>query len=288
MPLTIILVECGLELIPKEIRKHSAIQRNLKRDNYSSQLLDNALHHSAMVKLKDVGKRGRPDITHTCLLNALGSPLNKSGNLKLYIHTLNNKIFEFNPQIKITRNYNRFKGLMAKLLRENEIRIKELLLISQFNGNLRDLVKDDNFNPEIVINFIPNDLKGKKDAEELIYDVWKSFQKDYEIKGKDSNNTRIESNKGHQFFGYLIKYINEDFRKAKIGRIHVTTYRKAKGLEADLVITTSIDSSNFAVEDQKRRLLYVAATRSKKHLILTFANKISGARRFTRGRSKKS
>ena len=58
-----------------------------------------------------------------------------------YIHTLNNKIFEFNPQIKITRNYNRFKGLMAKLLRENEIRIKELLLISQFNGNLRDLVK---------------------------------------------------------------------------------------------------------------------------------------------------
>ena len=141
MPLTIILAECGLELIPKEIRKHPAIQRNLKRDNYSSQLLDNALHHSAMVKLKDVGKRGRPDITHSCLLNALGSPLNKSGNLKLYIHTLNNKIFEFNPQIKITRNYNRFKGLMAKLLRENEIRIKELLLISQFNGNLRDLVK---------------------------------------------------------------------------------------------------------------------------------------------------
>ncbi len=141
MPLTIILAECGLELIPKEIRKHPAIQRNLKRENYSSQLLDNALHHSAMVKLKDVGKRGRPDITHSCLLNALGSPLNKSGNLKLYIHTLNNKIFEFNPQIKIARNYNRFKGLMAKLLRENEIRIKELLLISQFNGNLRDLVK---------------------------------------------------------------------------------------------------------------------------------------------------
>jgi len=141
MPLTIILAECGLELIPKEIKKHPAIQRNLKRENYSSQLLDNALHHSAMVKLKNVGKRGRPDITHSCLLNALGSPLNKSGNLKLYIHTLNNKIFEINPQIKIARNYNRFKGLMAKLLRENEIRTKELLLISQFNGNLRDLVK---------------------------------------------------------------------------------------------------------------------------------------------------
>jgi len=93
-----------------------------------------------MVKLKDVGKRGRPDITHSCLLNALGSPLNKSGNLKLYIHTLNNKIFEINPQIKIARNYNRFKGLMAKLLIENEIRIKNLLLISEFKGTLRELV----------------------------------------------------------------------------------------------------------------------------------------------------
>lgn len=141
MPLTVILAECGLELIPKEIMEHPAIQRNLKREKFSSLLLDNALHHSAMVKLKDVGKRGRPDITHSCLLNALGSPLNKSGNLKLFIHTLNNKIFEINPQIKIARNYNRFKGLMAKLLRENEIRIKQLLLISKFNGNLMDLVK---------------------------------------------------------------------------------------------------------------------------------------------------
>jgi rRNA small subunit pseudouridine methyltransferase Nep1 len=141
MPLTVILAECGLELIPEEIKNRPAIQKNVKKDYYPSLLLDNALHHSAMVKLKDVGKRGRPDITHNCLLNALGSPLNKSGNLKLYIHTLNNKIFEINPQIKIARNYNRFKGLMAKLLKENEIRIRELLLISQFNGNLMDLVK---------------------------------------------------------------------------------------------------------------------------------------------------
>ncbi|MHA1242087.1 MAG: 16S rRNA methyltransferase [Promethearchaeota archaeon] len=140
MPLTVILAECGLELIPEEIKNRPAIQKNVKKDYYPSLLLDNALHHSAMVKLKDVGKRGRPDITHNCLLNALGSPLNKSGNLKLYIHTLNNKIFEINPQIKIARNYNRFKGLMAKLLRENEIRIKNLLLISEFKGTLRELV----------------------------------------------------------------------------------------------------------------------------------------------------
>ena len=88
MPLTIILAECGLELIPKEIKKHPAIQRNLKIERPSSLLLDNALHHSAMSKLDNKSKRGRPDILHLCLLNALGSSLNKSSNLNLFFHTM--------------------------------------------------------------------------------------------------------------------------------------------------------------------------------------------------------
>ena len=53
MPLIIFLVECGIELIPKEIRTHSAVRKNLSAQIYSSQLLDNALHHSAMVTLKN-------------------------------------------------------------------------------------------------------------------------------------------------------------------------------------------------------------------------------------------
>lgn len=140
MPLTIIFVECGLELIPSNIRNHPAIQKNLKKDSYPSKLLDNAIHHSAMVRLKGVEKRGRPDITHVCLLNALGSIANKSGNLKIYLHTFENKIFEINSDLKIARNYNRFKGLMAKLLIENKTRIDRLLLISECGGNLSELV----------------------------------------------------------------------------------------------------------------------------------------------------
>jgi len=140
MPLTIIFVECGLELIPLEIRNHPSIQKNLKKDSYPSKLLDNAIHHSAMVKLDSVEQRGRPDITHACLLNALGSTANKSGNLNIYIHTFENKIFEINPAIKLARNYNRFKGLMAKMLMENKIGNENLQLISEFKGTLRDLV----------------------------------------------------------------------------------------------------------------------------------------------------
>jgi rRNA small subunit pseudouridine methyltransferase Nep1 len=151
MPLTVILAECGLELIPEEIKNNPAIQKNIKNQSYPSKLLDNALHHTAMGKLRDVKKRGRPDITHVCLLNALGSPLNKSGNLKLFIHTSNNIIYEINPEIKIARNYNRFKGLIAKLLIEGEIKTEDLLLISRIKRNLSEILKS--INSEEIILF---------------------------------------------------------------------------------------------------------------------------------------
>lgn len=140
MPLIIILVECGLELIPKHIRNHPAVKRNLSSNIYSSQLLDNALHLSAMKNLKNIEKRGRPDISHLCLLNALGSVLNKSGYLELYIHTINNKIFKFNSEIRIARNYNRFKGLMAKMLIEGDIIANGTPLILHIERSLKELI----------------------------------------------------------------------------------------------------------------------------------------------------
>jgi len=150
MPLIIILVECGLELIPKQIRHYTSVKKNLSTGIYSSQLLDNALHLSAMKNLKKFKKRGRPDIAHVCLLNALSSPLNKSGNLILYIHTINNKIFKFNSEIRIARNYNRFKGLIAKMLVDGSIETKTSKLIVPFNGNLRELLAEFE-NPEIYL-----------------------------------------------------------------------------------------------------------------------------------------
>ena len=156
MPLTVILAECGLELIPEEIKNSPAVQKNIKKKSYSTKLLDNALHHSVMGKLKDVAKRGRPDIAHLCLLNALGSPLNKSGYFKLYLHTYNDLVYEINPEIKIARNYNRFKGLMAKLLMDDEIRTEGLLLISRIKKKLYELIK-----PSISEEKILFSSKGK-------------------------------------------------------------------------------------------------------------------------------
>ncbi|KKL67373.1 hypothetical protein LCGC14_2135620 [marine sediment metagenome] len=150
MPLIIIIVECGLELIPKHIRSHPAVKKNMSTSIYSSQLLDNALHFSAMKSLMNREKRGRPDISHLCLLSVLGSILNKSGNIELYLHTINNKIFKFNPEVRIARNYNRFKGLMAKLIIDGRIEIGNELLITSVLKNLDELINSFN-NPKIDI-----------------------------------------------------------------------------------------------------------------------------------------
>ena len=150
MPLILILAECALELIPKEIRGEPFIKKQIKDDNYPSQLLDTALHHSSMKNLENYQKRGRPDILHLCLLNALGSPLNKHKNLKIFFHTINNEIFEVLPEIRIARNYNRFKGLMGKLLIEGDINADGKKLISKYDGDLDSLIKSFK-NPEIII-----------------------------------------------------------------------------------------------------------------------------------------
>jgi rRNA small subunit pseudouridine methyltransferase Nep1 len=136
MPLNIILVECGLELIPKKIRNHPSVKRNFSKKLYASQLLDVALHHSAMRILNDFNKRGRPDILHICLLNALSSVLNKTGHLNLYFHTYKNRLFKLNPEIRISKNYNRFKGLMAKLLIDGMIKAEKEILIYELNKSI--------------------------------------------------------------------------------------------------------------------------------------------------------
>ena len=169
MPLIIIFVECGLELIPKQIRSHPSVKKNLSSRIYSSQLLDNALHFSAMKNLKNHQKRGRPDIIHICLLSALGSPLNINGNLTVYIHTCNNKIFRFNPEIRIARNYNRFKGLMAKLLIDGSIETEALKLITPFKGTLKELINEFE-DPELILL----SSKGK-----MINNYKKLFTKDF-------------------------------------------------------------------------------------------------------------
>ncbi len=121
--LTLILAETALETIPKKLWRHPAIERYSEKRGKSPEflLLDRSYHHTVMKSLKGNEKRGRPDIVHFALLEALSSPLNKERLLQIYVHTINDYVIMVNPQVRLPRNYNRFIGLMEQLFEFRKI-----------------------------------------------------------------------------------------------------------------------------------------------------------------------
>jgi len=121
--LHLILLESALELVPREIIRHPAVLKNARRRKKkpAETLLDVSLHYHAMKTLPNREKRGRPDIVHVSLLNALESPLNKEGKLRIYVHTYDGHIIFIKPETRIPRNYNRFVGLMEQLLTKGKV-----------------------------------------------------------------------------------------------------------------------------------------------------------------------
>ena len=116
--LHLVFVEAALELVPVEILGHPSVRRNAKRRDRRPEetLLDRSLHHYAMDRLPDSERRGRPDIIHFCLLEAMGSPLNRSGLLRVWVSTIGGQVIEVDPSTRPPRDYNRFKSLMEQLL----------------------------------------------------------------------------------------------------------------------------------------------------------------------------
>lgn len=89
------------------------------------ELLNADYHKSVLLKHKRDPSKYRPDIVHQVLMSLLDSPLNKSGHLKVYIHTWNNVLIDVDPSIRIPRTFNRFSGLMVQLLHKLSIRASE-------------------------------------------------------------------------------------------------------------------------------------------------------------------
>ena len=121
--LNIVLIESALELIPREIWGHPAVLKNARKRGKKpgEMLLDTSLHYHAMKNLKFREKRGRPDIVHVSLLNALSSPLNIEGKLRIYIHTISDYVIFIHPETRIPRNYQRFVGLIEQLFIEGRV-----------------------------------------------------------------------------------------------------------------------------------------------------------------------
>jgi len=123
MTLHLVLVEAALELVPPEILGHPSVRRNAKRQGKRPEetLLDRSLHHYAMDRLPGGERRGRPDIVHFCLLEAMGSPLNRSGLLRVWVSTLDGRVVEVGPSTRLPRDCGRFTSLMEQLLLEGRV-----------------------------------------------------------------------------------------------------------------------------------------------------------------------
>ncbi len=142
--LILVLAEAALETVPKDLWSHPAVRRHAKRHGKppGSLLLDRSLHHSAMRRLGENEKRGRPDITHFALLEVLGSPLNKEGLLQVYVHTNNDYVITVNPSTRLPRNYNRFIGLMEQLYQLGTVPSEGEILLKLERKTLQNLLTE--------------------------------------------------------------------------------------------------------------------------------------------------
>ncbi len=160
---SIILVESALELIQYTSKKTKSV------DNI---ILDVSIHNHIMQNFKERDKRGRPDIIHSALIMALGSRLNKAGNLRIFIHTRNDEIIKLDPNLRIPRNYNRFVGLMKQLFEVGTIPPNSVQrLISLEKTSLVLLLQS--LNPDLLILFTE---KGQSINDEELKQVFKSHR----------------------------------------------------------------------------------------------------------------
>lgn len=128
--LHVVLAGAEIELAPEEIAGHPAVRATAKDQNRkgSEILLDQNLHWAAIKQLPDGERRGRPDILHYCLLVLLESPLNKLGQLKVFIHTRHGELIHIRADTRLPRGEARFQGLLSKVLRDGRSQDKQPLL----------------------------------------------------------------------------------------------------------------------------------------------------------------
>jgi len=190
LKLHFVIAEAALELIPESLWKDPSVRSDEKRreSEAGSILLDRSVHHSAMLKLKDGYRRGRPDLVHLTLLSVTSTPLHQDGKARVYIHTIDDTVLEFEGGARPPKSYARFRNLMEKLLVERPedglVRVKDsalpLLLksigtdrsvglsVQGASVRLEALAKDlsERKNPAVVIggfprgHFLPKDLKA--------------------------------------------------------------------------------------------------------------------------------
>ena len=163
--ISLVLAESSLELIPSELKHHpSVVSHARKLGKHSSEiLLDNSWHFAAMKGIENEMKRGRPDLVHFSILEATTIPLYLTNKMKLYVHTLDDKVISFGENVHIPKSYHRFEGVIEKLYKEKKIVTNEDVLLKIEDKSFSELL--DEINPSKVIGF---STKGNRSSYEKI------------------------------------------------------------------------------------------------------------------------
>ena len=151
--ISLILSESALELVPYELQEHPSVISHAKKlgKHPSEILLDNSWHFAAMKGIKNEIKRGRPDLVHFSILEAITIPLYYQNKLNLFVHTIDNKVIHFGKNVHIPKSYHRFQGVIEKLFQEKKVLSKNELLLEIKDQTFSELIHE--INPSNVIGF---------------------------------------------------------------------------------------------------------------------------------------
>ena len=108
--------------------------------------------------LNNKERRGRPDIVHLCMLAACGTPLYMKDLLRVYVHTITDKVIEIGQGVRIPKSYHRFAGLLEDLYLEKKI--------TDDSGHMLAEITDCNFT-ELIETIEPDVLIGMSTSGSL-------------------------------------------------------------------------------------------------------------------------
>ena len=173
--MTLILAESSIERVPDQLTRHPSViaHAQRRRKNPSSLILDRTYHHSAMKTLearepaRNLAKRGRPDITFHVLLQALGSPLNREGLLRVYVHTVDDRVIDVDPKLRLPRNYDRFIGVLEQLYETGRVPPDEPPLLRLRKCTLPSLVRESAASMTVAFSTVGEPLTVKDACSRL-------------------------------------------------------------------------------------------------------------------------
>jgi rRNA small subunit pseudouridine methyltransferase Nep1 len=208
--ISLVLAESSLELVPSELKHHpSVISHARKLGKHSSEiLLDNSWHFGAMKGIENEMKRGRPDLVHFSILEATTIPLYLQNKMKLYVHTLDDKVISFAQNVHIPKSYHRFEGVIEKLYQDKKITTKDGdLLLKIEEKTFPELLEE--INPSKVIGFstkgtISTYEKIAKEISDNACIVLGGFQKGHFSDSIQNKITNLYSIGNESFEGHVI------------------------------------------------------------------------------------